>query len=125
EPGHVVRGQLTANQHGLGEGDQDAAEAAELRERIDKAALPPEARREADRELARLERIPSVSPESSVIRTYLDLLVSLPWNVSTEGELDVNRAREVLDADHYDLDKVKKRIVEHLAVRRLKQERGL
>ncbi|TMC02928.1 MAG: endopeptidase La, partial [Chloroflexi bacterium] len=72
----------------------------------------------------RLERIPTASPESSVIRTYLELLVSLPWNVSTEGELDVARAREILDADHYDLDKVKKRIVEHLAVRRLKSERG-
>jgi ATP-dependent Lon protease len=122
---YFLREQLKAIQHELGEVDQDAAEAAELRERIDKAGLPPEARREADRELARLERIPSISPESSVIRTYLDLLVSLPWNVSTEGELDVNRAREVLDADHYDLDKVKKRILEHLAVRRLKQERGL
>jgi ATP-dependent Lon protease len=122
---YFLREQLKAIQHELGEVDQDAAEVAELRERIDGAGLPPEARREADRELARLERIPSISPESSVIRTYLDLLVSLPWNVSTEGELDVSRARQVLDADHYDLDKVKKRIVEHLAVRRLKQERGL
>src|SRR6202023_900304 len=77
-----------------------------------------------DRELARLERIPAASPESSVIRTYLELMVSLPWNVSTEGALDVRRAREVLDSDHYDLDKVKQRIIEHLAVRRLKQERG-
>jgi ATP-dependent Lon protease len=122
---YFLREQLKAIQTELGEVDQDAAEVAELRERIAAAGLPAEARREADRELARLERIPSVSPESSVIRTYLDLLVSLPWNVSTEGELDVNEAREVLDADHYDLDKVKKRIVEHLAVRRLKQQRGL
>jgi len=122
---YFLREQLKAIQRELGEMDQDAAEAAEMRERIDKAGLPPEARREADRELARLERIPSISPESSVIRTYLDLLVSLPWNISTEGELDVGRAREILDADHYDLDKVKKRIVEHLAVRRLKQERGM
>ena len=117
---YFLREQLKAIQRELGEMDQDAAEAAEMRERIDKAGLPPEARREADRELARLERIPSISPESSVIRTYLDLLVSLPWNISTEGELDVGRAREILDADHYDLDKIKKRIVEHLAVRRLK-----
>jgi ATP-dependent Lon protease len=122
---YFLREQLKAIQHELGEVDQDAADIAEMRERIDKAGLPPEARREADRELSRLERIPSISPESSVIRTYLDLLVSLPWNLSTEGELEVSRAREVLDADHYDLDKVKKRIVEHLAVRRLKQERGL
>jgi ATP-dependent Lon protease len=85
--------------------------------------LPPEAQREADREIARLERIPSASPESSVIRTYLELIVSLPWNTSTGGEVDVVAARAILDADHYDLDKVKQRIVEHLAVRRLKQLR--
>jgi ATP-dependent Lon protease len=121
---YYLREQLKAIQRELGELDQDAAEIAELRERIEKASLPAEAHREAERELTRLERIPSASPESSVIRTYLDLMVSLPWNVSTEGELDVTHAREVLDADHYDLDKVKKRIVEHLAVRRLKQERG-
>ncbi|HYM65962.1 MAG TPA: endopeptidase La, partial [Patescibacteria group bacterium] len=72
-----------------------------------------------------LERIPSASPESSVIRTYLELIVSLPWNVSTGGEVDVAKARKILDDDHYDLDKVKQRSVEHLAVRRLKQERGL
>src|SRR5437899_595767 len=121
---YFLREQLKAIQRELGELDGDQAELSELRERIKKAGLPPEALREADRELGRLERIPSASPESSVIRTYLDLMVSLPWNMSTEGELDVARAREVLDADHYDLDKVKKRIVEHLAVRRLKQERG-
>jgi ATP-dependent Lon protease len=121
---YFLREQLKAIQQELGEQDQDAAEIADLRRRIDGTGLPTEARREADRELGRLERIPSASPESSVIRTYLDLMVSLPWNVSTEGELDVARAREVLDADHYDLDKVKKRIVEHLAVRRLRQERG-
>src|SRR5947199_203709 len=74
--------------------------------------------------LERLERIPTASPESSVIRTYLELMVSLPWNVSTGGEVDVKKSREILDADHYDLDKVKQRIVEHLAVRRLKQVRG-
>src|SRR5438105_4223376 len=100
------------------------SELSELRERIEKAGLPAEAKREADREIARLERIPSASPESSVIRTYLELIVSLPWNASTGGEVNVKKAREILDADHYDLDKVKKRIVEHLAVRRLKQERG-
>src|SRR5207237_1605637 len=113
---YYLREQLKAIQHELGELDQDAAEIAVLRQRIDRAGLPPEARREADRELGRLERIPSASPESSVIRTYLDLMVSLPWNMSTEGELDVPRPREVLDADHYDLDKVTKRLVEHLPV---------
>ncbi|HLQ62200.1 MAG TPA: endopeptidase La [Candidatus Acidoferrales bacterium] len=121
---YFLREQLKAIQRELGELDQDQAEHRELRERIEKAGLPPEAMKEAERELARLERIPSASPESSVIRTYLDLMVSLPWNVSTGGEVDVKKAREILDSDHYDLDKVKKRIVEHLAVRRLKQQRG-
>ena len=121
---YFLREQLKAIQRELGELDQEQAEAAELRSRIEEANLPPEARREADRELARLERIPSASPESSVIRSYLELMVSLPWNTSTGGEVDVSRAREILDADHYDLEKVKQRIVEHLAVRRLRQERG-
>ncbi len=121
---YFLREQLKAIQRELGELSDDAAEQVELRDRIEKAGLPAEARREAERELGRLERIPNASPESSVIRTYLELLVSLPWNVSTEGELDVVKARGILDADHYDLDRVKKRIVEHLAVRRLKQDRG-
>jgi ATP-dependent Lon protease len=121
---YFLREQLKAIQRELGEMSDEQAEIAELRERIEKAGLSPEAMREAERELTRLERIPTASPESSVIRTYLELLVSLPWNVSTESDLDVNRAREILDGDHYDLDKVKKRIVEHLAVRRLKQDRG-
>ncbi len=121
---YFLREQLKAIQRELGELDTEHAELGELRERIEKAGLPAEARREADREIARLERIPSASPESSVIRTYLELMVSLPWNVSTGGEVDVKKARGILDADHYDLDKVKQRIVEHLAVRRLKQVRG-
>jgi len=121
---YFLREQLKAIQRELGELDSEHAELSELRERIEKAGLPAEAKREADREIARLERIPSASPESSVIRTYLELMVSLPWNVSTGGEVNVKNARTILDADHYDLDKVKQRIVEHLAVRRLKQERG-
>jgi len=120
---YFLREQLKAIQRELGELDSELGELGELRERIVKADLPPEAQREADREIARLERIPSASPESSVIRTYLELIVSLPWNTSTGGEVDVTKAREILDADHYDLDKVKQRIVEHLAVRRLKQLR--
>ena len=120
---YFLREQLKAIQRELGELDSEVGELGELRERIVKAGLPPEAQREADRELARLERIPSASPESSVIRTYLELIVALPWNTSTGGEVDVTKAREILDADHYDLDKVKQRIVEHLAVRRLKQQR--
>ncbi|MHB8613243.1 MAG: endopeptidase La [Candidatus Dormibacteraceae bacterium] len=121
---YFLREQLKAIQRELGEMDSEHGELVELRERIDKAGLPAEAKREADREISRLERIPSASPESSVIRTYLELIVSLPWNVSTGGEVNVKKARAILDADHYDLDKVKQRIVEHLAVRRLKQERG-
>src|SRR6266513_1750902 len=121
---YFLREQLKAIQRELGELDTEHAELSELRERIEKAGLPPEAKREADREISRLERIPSASPESSVIRTYLELIVSLPWNVSTGGEVDVKKSRGILDADHYDLDKVAQRIVEHLAVRRLKQERG-
>ena len=120
---YFLREQLKAIQRELGELDSELGELGELRERIAKAGLPPEAQREADREIARLERIPSASPESSVIRTYLELIVSLPWNASTGGEVDVVAARAILDADHYDLDKVKQRIVEHLAVRRLKQLR--
>jgi ATP-dependent Lon protease len=120
---YFLREQLKAIQRELGELDSELGELGELRDRIVKAGLPPEAQREADREIARLERIPSASPESSVIRTYLELIVSLPWNTSTGGEVDVTKAREILDADHYDLDKVKQRIVEHLAVRRLKQLR--
>jgi len=121
---YFLREQLKAIQRELGEMDSEHGELVELRERIEKAELPAEAKREADREISRLERIPSASPESSVIRTYLELIVSLPWNISTGGEVDVKKARQILDADHYDLDKVKQRIVEHLAVRRLKQERG-
>src|SRR5437868_447657 len=121
---YFLREQLKAIQRELGELDTEHAELSELRERIEKAGLPAEAKREADREISRLERIPPASPESSVIRTYLELIVSLPWNASTGGEVDVKKSRGILDADHYDLDKVKQRIVEHLAVRRLKQQRG-
>ena len=120
---YFLREQIKAIQRELGELDSEQSEIQELRERIEKAGLPAEARREADRELARLERIPNASPESSVIRTYVELMVSLPWNVSTGGVVDVTKARQILDDDHYDLDKVKQRIVEHLAVRRLKQQR--
>ncbi len=120
---YFLREQLKAIQRELGELDSELGELGELRERIAKAGLPPEAQREADREIGRLERIPSASPESSVIRTYLELIVALPWNTSTGGEVDVTKARAILDSDHYDLDKVKQRIVEHLAVRRLKQQR--
>jgi ATP-dependent Lon protease len=85
--------------------------------------MPEEALKEANRELSRLEKLPTVSPEYSIIRTYLELLVSLPWSKSTGERIDVAHAREVLDHDHYDLEKIKERILEYLAVRRLKEER--
>jgi ATP-dependent Lon protease len=121
---YFLREQLRAIQKELGEEDPAQAEIRELREKIESSPMPEEARREAERELTRLERIPSASPEHSVIRTYLDWLTSVPWNRYTEAELDIGRARQVLDEDHYDLEKVKDRIIEYLAVRKLKKERG-
>jgi ATP-dependent Lon protease len=117
-----LREQLRSIQHELGEGD-DNPEIAGLRKRLDEANLPDEARREVERELDRLAVIPPVSPEYGLIRTYLDWMLGLPWNVLTGGDIDVHRAREVLDQDHYDLDKVKDRILEHLAVEKLREER--
>jgi ATP-dependent Lon protease len=117
-----LRQQLKAIQAELGEGDPEQAEANELRERLDALDLPEEVRKAADRELARLERLPAAAAEYGVIRTYLDWLATLPWGVTTADDLDLDRARQILDEDHYDLDKVKERIVEHLAVSKLKQD---
>jgi len=122
---YILREQLKAIQRELGESDDQQAEINELRERMEKAHLSVDARKEAERELSRLERIPTASPEHSVIRTYIDLLISLPWTVSSGGEIDVPRAREILDEDHYDLEKIKDRILEYLAVRKMKHDRGL
>jgi ATP-dependent Lon protease len=117
-----LREQLKAIQRELGEEDPEQAELAELRQRVEEAELPEHARRAADRELARLERLPSAAAEYGVIRTYLEWLVELPWSERTEDNLDLAHAREVLDADHYDLEKVKDRILEYLAVRSLNPE---
>ncbi len=114
-----LRQQLKAIQEELGEEDEQLAEANELRERIEMAGLPEHARKAADRELSRLEKLPPAAAEHSVIRTYLEWLVELPWSAETEDNLDIGHAREVLDADHYDLEKVKDRILEYLAVRKL------
>jgi ATP-dependent Lon protease len=114
-----LRQQLKAIQDELGEGDEQQAEANELREQIEAAGLPEHARQAADRELARLEKLPPAAAEHGVIRTYLEWLVELPWSKQTEDNLDIAHAREVLDADHYDLEKVKDRILEYLAVRKL------
>jgi ATP-dependent Lon protease len=117
-----LRQQLKAIQDELGEGDEQQAEANELRERIEAAGLPEHARKAADRELTRLEKLPPAAAEHGVIRTYLEWLVELPWAAQTEDNLDIAHAREVLDADHYDLEKVKDRILEYLAVRKLKPD---
>jgi ATP-dependent Lon protease len=117
-----LRQQLKAIQDELGEGDPEQAELAELRERVEAADLPEEARKAADRELGRLERLPSAAAEYGVIRTYLDWILSLPWGVTTKDNLDLKRARRILDEDHFGLDKVKERIVEYLAVSKLKND---
>jgi len=120
---YFLREQLKAIQRELGEESEEAATINQLRRQIEEAQMPEEALKEAQRELSRLEKLPAISPEYSVIRTYLDILVSLPWNKSTGERIDVPHARAVLDEDHYDLEKVKDRILEYLAVRRLKEER--
>ncbi len=117
-----LRQQLKAIQEELGDGDPEQAEANELRERLAALDLPEEPRKAADRELARLERLPAAAAEYGVVRAYLDWLATLPWGVTTPDHLDLDRAREILDEDHYDLEKVKERIVEHLAVSKLKQD---
>jgi ATP-dependent Lon protease len=116
-----LRQQLRAIQEELGEVDPQQAEANELRTKIGEARMPEDAKKTADRELERLSRVPQASPEYSVIRTYLDWLVQLPWNSETTDHIDIEKARKVLDEDHYDLDKIKDRIVEYLAVGKLKK----
>src|SRR5262249_15360137 len=104
------------------EGEGGAAD--DLKERIAKADLPEEARREAERELGRLTTVPQASPEHGLIRSYLEWMASLPWNALTGGTIDMARSRHVLDEDPFDLEKVKDRILEYLAVRKLRQDRG-
>jgi ATP-dependent Lon protease len=120
---YLLREQLKAIQRELGEESEEQATVNELRRKIDEAKMPEEALKEANRELSRLEKLPTVSPEYSIIRTYIELLASLPWSKSTGEKIDVPHARQVLDHDHYDLEKIKDRILEYLAVRRLKEER--
>jgi len=116
---YFLREQLKAIQKELGEQDGKGIEVEELRKKLYEAKMPPDVEREALKELARLERIPEMAPEYSLMRTYFDWLVELPWSIVTEEEIDLPKAREILDTDHYGLEKVKKRIIEFLAVRKL------
>jgi ATP-dependent Lon protease len=119
---YLLRQQLRAIQQELGEKNPEQADIELLRERLAKADLPAEVRKEAERELARLERLPAASPEYHVIRSYLELVLELPWRTGSEAVLDIARARQVLDEDHYDLKEVKERILEHLGVLKLNPE---
>ena len=120
---YFLREQLKAIQKELGEGDEQALEIEEYRRKIAESGMPEEAEKEALRELSRMEKMPPQAAEYSVIKTYLDWLTDMPWQVATEDQLDIPHAREVLDEDHYDLEDIKDRILEYLAVRKLKLER--
>jgi ATP-dependent Lon protease len=119
---YILREQLKAIQKELGEDDPGVAEANELREKVEQSAMPDEVKEKALKEVDRLSRIPSASPEQGVIRTYVDWLVSLPWGVETDDNLDLSASEKVLNEDHYGLEKPKERIVEYMAVRKLAEK---
>jgi ATP-dependent Lon protease len=121
---YFLREQLKAIQRELGEGDEQTADIEEFRNKIKNVMMPEEAEKLAKRELDRLSRLPTAAAEYGVIRTFLEWLVSLPWSISTSDNLDIPHARDILDADHYGLDDVKERIIEFLAVRKLRKERS-
>ena len=116
---YMLRQQLRAIQDELGEKNPEGQEAEELRRRLDEADLPDEVRKEVERDLGRLERLPSAAPDYQITRTYLELVLELPWRRGTDDLLDLERAQLVLDEDHFDLEKIKERILEHLAVLKL------
>ncbi len=120
---YFLREQMKAIQRELGERDEQSQEVDEFRKKIEDAKMPEEAEKQAKRELERLSRLPTAAAEYGVIRTYLDWLVSLPWSVSTQDNLDITHAREILNKDHYGLEDVKDRILEFLAVRKLRIDR--
>ena len=119
---YYLREHIKALERELGETDEKNRETTELLTRLEDAQLPPHAMKEAERELERLKRTPPSSPDHQVIRNYLEWMIELPWSVTTEDNLDLSQARQILDEDHYDLEKVKKRILEYLAVRKLKPD---
>jgi ATP-dependent Lon protease len=119
---YILREQMKAIQKELGEDDPAVAEATELRERVEASAMPDEVKEKALKEVDRLSRIPSASPEQGVIRTYVDWLVSLPWGVQTDDNLDLDESEKVLNEDHYGLEKPKERILEYMAVRKLAEK---
>ncbi len=119
---YYLREQMKAIQKELGEGDDQQREISELREKIEKTGMPDEAKKEALRELDRLSKMSPAAAEYTVARTYLDWIVALPWSKRTEVEIDLIKAKEILDNDHYDLEKVKERILEYLAVRKMKPD---
>ncbi len=116
---YMLRQQLKAIQQELGEGEGEESETAHLKKQIEEADVPESVRKEADRELARLAKTPAASPEHQVIRNYLELLLELPWNKVSADHLDLARVRQILDVDHYGIQEVKERIIEHLAVLKL------
>jgi ATP-dependent Lon protease len=120
---YFLREQMKAIQKELGEKDEQAAETEEFRKKIEEAKMPEEAEKQAKRELERLSRLPTAAAEYGVIRSYLDWLVSLPWSKSTPDSLEIAHAREILDKDHYGLQDVKERILEFLAIRKLRIDR--
>ena len=116
---YILREQLKAIQQELGEGDTDESEVAHLKKRIEEADLPDHVRKEVEREIARLAKVPPSSPDHQVLRTYLELVLELPWTKASEEHMDLSKVRQVLDEDHYGIKEVKERIVEHLAVLKL------
>ncbi|HEY85770.1 MAG TPA: endopeptidase La [Chloroflexi bacterium] len=122
---YYLRQQLKAIKKELGEGDETEVEVHDYKEKFEEVGLPEEALKEANRELSRLQKLPPQAAEYGVIKTYLDWLTELPWNALTEDNLDIEHARQVLDADHYGLEKIKERILEYLAVRKLRKERDI
>jgi ATP-dependent Lon protease len=119
---YLLREQLKTIQRELGEDEGNSAEIAELSKAIADAKMPEEVEKHARQELKRLERMPEAAAEYSMVRGYLEWLIELPWSVTTESEIDINRARKILDEDHYGLDKIKRRILEYLAVRKLRPD---